>query len=77
MIKSNGKNFNLDVKGFAKALEVDVGTVMARSILGIHGDVVKLTPRDTGRAAASWTLGLNKVDRSRIRGGKKKAKIFC
>lgn len=46
----------------AKKLEVAIETVMQKLALDIHKGVTERTPVDTGRARASWQLGLGEMN---------------
>lgn len=55
------RQFRVDLRKFAKSLDIKIETVMRRTALGIFSGVVKRTPVDTGTARASWQLSMDKV----------------
>ena len=61
MVKSN---FALDVSKFVQKTGVRVDLVVRKIAFDVFSSVVKRTPVDTGRARASWTLAVNRVDLS-------------
>ena len=65
--------FDRDLEKFAKALEIDVTTVVKKIGFDLFGRIVKKTPVDTGRARASWTIAINEPDRTVAEAGEHKA----
>ena len=49
--------FSLDLSKFVKKAGVNFDLVVKKVIFDIFSDIVKLTPRDTGRAASNWQIG--------------------
>ena len=49
---------NRDLAKFAKLIDVGLGLVVEKATHDIHGKIVKRTPVDTGRARASWGVGV-------------------
>jgi len=60
---SNGSlaSFTADLNRFAKTIDSNVELVLKRVALQVLRGVVQKTPVDTGRAMASWLVGVNKV----------------
>ncbi len=57
-------NFALQVAGFAKGIDTTYGKVIAKVLLDMYADIIKRTPVLTGRARASWNIGINRSDLS-------------
>ena len=55
------RQFRVDLRKFAKSLDIKIETVMRRTSLGVFTGVVKRTPVDKGTARASWQLSVNTV----------------
>lgn len=60
----NGEEFKSGIEEFAEKFGIDVFTVIKVTALNIFTDLVEETPRDTGRAASSWTIDVGQVDES-------------
>lgn len=58
------KPFQQAVKDFAEKIGADVKDVTRLVALNVANDIVLGTPRDKGRAAASWNVSYGKVDSS-------------
>lgn len=50
-------NFSIDLSKFAKKTELNFDLIVKKVIFDIFSDIVKSTPRDTGRAASNWQIG--------------------
>jgi hypothetical protein len=55
-------DFEGDLDAFAKQLQIDYATVLKRVAIDLFGRIVMKTPVDTGRARASWTIEIGKID---------------
>lgn len=55
-------SFALQVDEFVKRAKLAPDIVVRKVALGIHRDIVLGTPVDTGRARASWGVGLNRYE---------------
>lgn len=55
-------NFSKTVERFAKNFGIDALTVIQKTAFDISGGLIEGTPRDTGRAAASWNVTKDKID---------------
>lgn len=53
---SNLNEFELDLKAFGKSIETDLSIVLKKTALDLFKKIVKKTPRETGRAQASWIM---------------------
>lgn len=58
------KKFNVDVSRFFQKLGITFNQGVRRLAIDIHDRVVLRTPVDTGRARASWTVGIGEADLS-------------
>lgn len=52
--------FAVNVDAFVRRAKAAPGIVVRKAALEIHRDIVLGTPVDTGRARASWGVGLNR-----------------
>lgn len=58
--KAHGiKPLKVAVADFAKLIDVNLGAVMRKITIDLHGKITKRTPVDTGRARASWAVSIN------------------
>jgi hypothetical protein len=48
--------FKADLKAFSDQLNIGIGQARRRVVLDMYGKVTLRTPKDTGRAAASWNV---------------------
>lgn len=55
-------SFALQVDQFVRNAKLAPDIVVRKVALGIHRDIVMGTPVDTGRARASWGVGLNRYE---------------
>ena len=58
-VKVSMQRFRADVQRIVKDLGIGVDQVMRKIALDILTDTVRMTPVDTGRARASWVVGIN------------------
>lgn len=56
--------FKSDLKKFSEKIDVRLELVVKKVAIEIHDDIVVRTPVDTGRARASWNIGLGDADLS-------------
>lgn len=56
------QTFALAVDRFVERAKAAPDTVVRKVALGLHRDIVMGTPVDTGRARASWGVGLNRYE---------------
>lgn len=61
-VSSNAIEFAADLNKLADALDVEISIVVRKVAIDLFGRVVELTPVDTGRARASWTLNEGSPD---------------
>jgi len=54
------KGFKRSLKEFAESIDVKVETVVRKISLQAFNGIVLKTPVDTGRARASWVIGINR-----------------
>lgn len=57
--------FDLDLKKFAKEINVEFATVVKKVVFDLYGKITVKTPVDTGRARASWGIAANVVPEDR------------
>ena len=62
MIKGN---WRVAIRRFSKRIDVDVSVVTTKLALNLFKNIVLRTPVDTGRARASWVVGVNNSPRDR------------
>ena len=53
--------FEVDLRAFAKQIDVDLGTVVRKVVVDLHDNIIARTPVDTGRARASWGIERDSV----------------
>lgn len=63
---SDIKGFEADLKKFGKQLGIRTEVVIKKVVLDLFTKIVKKTPVDTGRARASWVIGVENPDNSPI-----------
>lgn len=69
---SNTKGFLDDLDKFADSLDIGVETVVKKIALEVFNGVVLKTPVDTGRARASWVIGVERrVNSPKVADGRK------
>ncbi len=56
--------FDRALKRFMKKVEMAPGTIAKRIALELFTSIVQMTPVDTGRARASWTIAVGEPNRS-------------
>lgn len=61
---SEFKEFDAALSAFAKKMDESVEEVVQRLALMVWQGVVSRTPVDTGRARASWRVGVGEINRS-------------
>jgi hypothetical protein len=60
MIRANGK-YHIAVAAFARKLGLKIDVVARRVAIDLFDRIVLRTPVDTGRARASWQIGIGKA----------------
>lgn len=58
------RQFGITVDRFARNLTIAAETLQKQVALDLFGRIVRRTPVKTGRARASWTIAVNRPDRS-------------
>lgn len=56
--------FNRDLEAFSARMGIDHVVVMKKISFDLFRRIVMKTPADTGRARASWTIAIDRPDRS-------------
>jgi hypothetical protein len=60
MIHKSAAKLRKDLRDIADQFELEVKDVVRRVVFDLHATYVEKTPKDTGRAAASWGISLEK-----------------
>jgi len=60
--RQNQREFELDIKRISEKLDVDAVTVARKLTFDVFRGIVLKTPVDTGRARASWNIGVGRPD---------------
>jgi len=55
-------SFQLDLKKFAKQLDLDLELVTRKIAFDLYTDITQMTPVDTGRAKANWNIGFRNIN---------------
>jgi len=63
-VNNSPKKFRGDLRKFADKLGIRFEDVVTKIALDMYANIIKRTPVDTGRARASWNLGIGSIDAS-------------
>ena len=58
------RQFEIQLNAFAKKVAIAPSKIVKRVGFELLGRIVRKTPVDTGRARGSWTIAVNKADRT-------------
>jgi len=64
-------NWRTSLPRFAEQIEVDIAFAIKKVAIDLETNLIARTPKDTGRAAASWVVGVNRSPQDPILPDKK------
>lgn len=68
---SDVNKFTLNLDAFVNSMYVNVAELQKTVAFDLFARIVKKTPKRTGRAQSSWTMAVNRVDRTVKPAGRK------